>query len=277
MLKSFGGIGSLISTRCFSTSSVAFGRAYKLVTSRQVAKKPQYKAGDLKPLNMPKQRQQFPDYKYGEALWYKQSNRGLYGGQFRKTGHRISEFRNKVKRVFKPNVHRKRLWSEILERDIRIRLTARVLRTIGKEGGVDNYILKDKSARMKELGPTGWRLRYVLMKKAYQKANPVHKDVKSVQLANGSEGKNYYTNLRAPGYEGLVTLGIGKRKLFKLLMHQEKTHHKSLGETINIKEIHNKYLGYSVQEMLTALASFKYDLNSILHVPQQTKSQSKRQ
>lgn len=40
----------------------------------------------------------------------------------------------------------------------------RVLRTIDKVGGLDNYLLGDKPARVKELGPWGWKLRWRIMR-----------------------------------------------------------------------------------------------------------------
>lgn len=35
--------------------------------------------------------------------------------------------------------------------------------TVDKVGGLDNYILGSKPARLQELGPTGWKLRYRLL------------------------------------------------------------------------------------------------------------------
>lgn len=46
---------------------------------------------------------------------------------------------------------------------VRIRLQARVLRTIDKVGGLDEYILGNKAQRIKELGPGGWALRWCLV------------------------------------------------------------------------------------------------------------------
>ena len=43
------------------------------------------------------------------------------------------------------------------------RVTARVLRTIDKAGGLDEYLLSPKAARIKDLGPWGWRLRWRIM------------------------------------------------------------------------------------------------------------------
>lgn len=46
---------------------------------------------------------------------------------------------------------------------IKTRLTLRVLKTVRREGGIENYLLKSKPARVKELGPGGWNLRWLLM------------------------------------------------------------------------------------------------------------------
>ena len=43
-------------------------------------------------------------------------------------------------------------------------MQARVLRTIDKVGGLDEYLLGDKPARIKELGVEGWRLRWRVMR-----------------------------------------------------------------------------------------------------------------
>ena len=43
-------------------------------------------------------------------------------------------------------------------------MQARVLRTIDKVGGLDEYLLGNKPARIKELGVEGWRLRWEVMR-----------------------------------------------------------------------------------------------------------------
>ncbi|KAH6688367.1 ribosomal L28 family protein [Plectosphaerella plurivora] len=105
-----------------------------------------------------------PAYPYGPRLIYKQSNLGLHGNLRPRVGCNVSEdHKVRTKRTWRPNIHRKRLWSDALGAFVRTRVSIRVLRTIRKEGGLDNYILGVKSSRMKELGPAGWRLRYLLM------------------------------------------------------------------------------------------------------------------
>ena len=69
----------------------------------------------------------------------------------------------KTRRYWRPNVLRKRLWSQSLRTYLRIRVTARVLRTIDKCGGLDEYLLGEKAGRIKELGMGGWKLRWRIM------------------------------------------------------------------------------------------------------------------
>ena len=107
---------------------------------------------------------QIPAYPYGPRQTYKQSNKGLYGTATIRFGNKVSE-RNEIKtrRKWRPNVHEKRLWSRSLGIYVRTRVTTRVLRTIDKSGGLDEYLLGTKPARVKELGPWGWILRWRIM------------------------------------------------------------------------------------------------------------------
>ncbi|KAH0498662.1 hypothetical protein TgHK011_005903 [Trichoderma gracile] len=89
-----------------------------------------------------------PPYPYGERRIYKQSNAGLYGSARIRFGNNVApKHNNKSRRFWRPNT----------------RLTLRVLKTIRREGGIENYLLKSKPARIKELGPGGWNLRWLLM------------------------------------------------------------------------------------------------------------------
>ncbi|KAI9783038.1 MAG: 39S ribosomal protein L24, mitochondrial [Candelina submexicana] len=105
-----------------------------------------------------------PPYPYEPARWYKQSNLGLYGGTRIQFGNKISERTEiKTRRHWRPNIQHKRLWSASLEEWLKIRVAPRVLRTIDKVGGLDEYLLGEKPARIKELGMGGWRLRWRIM------------------------------------------------------------------------------------------------------------------
>ncbi|KAM7205847.1 hypothetical protein V8F33_000677 [Rhypophila sp. PSN 637] len=107
---------------------------------------------------------EIPPYPFGERQFYKQSNRGLYGSARIRFGNVVSE-RNEIKtrRKWRPNVQNKRLWSESLGIMVRTRVTTRVLRTIDKLGGLDEYLLGSKTGRIKDLGPWGWMLRWRIM------------------------------------------------------------------------------------------------------------------
>ena len=107
-----------------------------------------------------------PPYPYGARQTFKQADRGLYGGASIQFGNKISKGRNKGKtrRRWNPNVRLETIRSEALGGDLTIRITASCMRTIRKCGGLDQYLLGDKPARIKELGLFGWKLRWKVMK-----------------------------------------------------------------------------------------------------------------
>ncbi|KLU89472.1 54S ribosomal protein L24 [Magnaporthiopsis poae ATCC 64411] len=107
---------------------------------------------------------EIPPYPYGERRLYKQSNTGLYGSASIRFGHNVSKKHAvKTPRKWRPNVQSRRLWSEALGMMVRTKITTRVLRTLDKVGGLDEYLLGSKAQRIKDLGPWGWRLRWRLM------------------------------------------------------------------------------------------------------------------
>ncbi|KAK9463026.1 mitochondrial 54S ribosomal protein bL28m [Lipomyces oligophaga] len=159
---------SLISTgqhsRKFGTSNVNH-RAYKLVVTRRVSQVPAKKTNYwIRKILADGGRVKYPMYKYGEANIFKRSNRGLYGGLFPGIKYRTTKIiKRKIKRHVLPNIVKKRIYSRTLNRALKLRVATKVLRTIKKEGGLDNYLTKDKPARIKQLGPLGWRLRYAVL------------------------------------------------------------------------------------------------------------------
>jgi ribosomal protein L28 len=79
-------------------------------------------------------------------------------------GNNVSpDTETKTRRHWKPNILTKSLYSVALRKRIKIRLTSKVLKTMDREGGLDEYLLKESEARIKELGPMGWALRWTLM------------------------------------------------------------------------------------------------------------------
>lgn len=105
-----------------------------------------------------------PPYPHGPTRWFRQSRLGLYGGQRIQFGNNVSEeFKTKTRRSWHPNILTRRLFSKALNRHVQVRVSARVLRTIDKLGGLDEYLLGEKAARIKQLGESGWWLRWAIM------------------------------------------------------------------------------------------------------------------
>ncbi|KAL4459806.1 hypothetical protein ABPG74_003332 [Tetrahymena malaccensis] len=112
------------------------------------------------------------------------SQRGLFHGKQPKTGLQTCFSEKKSIRWWKVNVHEKYLWSDILQKKIRIQMSSKTLRTIDKYGGFDNYVLLTKPKNMDSL--YGEYLRKLMMFKLkdpsfnipyIQKSSPVKHSV----------------------------------------------------------------------------------------------------
>ncbi|KAK3213152.1 hypothetical protein Dsin_017858 [Dipteronia sinensis] len=86
------------------------------------------------------------------------AKRGLFAGKHIQFGNRISEDGgNKSRRFWKPNVQDKRLFSYILDRHIRVKVTTHALRCIDKAGGIDEYLLKTPYHKMDTEMGLSWK------------------------------------------------------------------------------------------------------------------------
>ena len=63
-------------------------------------------------------------------------------------GHKVSHANNKVKRKFFPNLKKVTFKSNILKRDIRLRVSNTALRTVDYKGGIDSYLKYVKSFKL---------------------------------------------------------------------------------------------------------------------------------
>ena len=61
-------------------------------------------------------------------------------------GNNVSHANNKTKRRFLPNLRRQSLYSETLGESIRLRVSARAIRTVEHRGGLDSYLLVARDA-----------------------------------------------------------------------------------------------------------------------------------
>lgn len=71
-------------------------------------------------------------------------------------GNNVSHAHNKTRRRFLPNLQRTSLYSDRLGELVRVRLSARAIRTIEHNGGLDAYLL---STPDRDLGATALKLK----------------------------------------------------------------------------------------------------------------------
>lgn len=122
---------------------------------------------DLKDKAMPP----LPPYPYGLQSWgnayqpHPMAGKALLGGAQIQSGNKISSGRNKGKtrRKWYPYITAAKLQSKALGKEFTILVTRSCIRTITKCGGLDQYLLGEKPARLKELGPFGWKLRWLVL------------------------------------------------------------------------------------------------------------------
>ncbi|MDJ0947926.1 MAG: 50S ribosomal protein L28 [Alphaproteobacteria bacterium] len=82
------------------------------------------------------------------------------------TGNNVSHAHNKTRRRFLPNLQTTSLFSDALGAPVRLRLTARAIKTIEHKGGLDAYLMGMPTAKL----PTeARRLKKRIAKAAAQK------------------------------------------------------------------------------------------------------------
>lgn len=112
-----------------------------------------------------------PPYPYGLQSWgnpyqpHPMAGKALLGGAKIQSGNKISSGRNKGKtrRKWYPYITAVKLRSKALDKELTLLVTRSCIRTINKCGGLDQYLLGRKPARLKELGPFGWKLRWLVV------------------------------------------------------------------------------------------------------------------
>ena len=71
-------------------------------------------------------------------------------------GHRVSHANNKVKRKFFPNLKKVTFKSEILKRNVKLKVSNAALKTVDYKGGIDSFL---KSVRTYKLSKKAKRLK----------------------------------------------------------------------------------------------------------------------
>ncbi|KAH9903175.1 ribosomal L28 family-domain-containing protein [Cubamyces lactineus] len=93
---------------------------------------------------------------------FKRSQLGLFQGKMKQYGNNVPNSKHKTRRTWLPNVHNQRLYSDALQQFVRLKVTARALKTIKKYGNIDKYLLNTKPEL---LGWEGMRLRLLVREK----------------------------------------------------------------------------------------------------------------
>ena len=84
------------------------------------------------------------------------------------TGNNVSHANNKTKRCFVPNLQNITMYSEILDKKVKLKIAVSSLRTVEKNGGLDSFLLKTKKVN---LGSKGLDLKGEIAKKQFQELN----------------------------------------------------------------------------------------------------------
>ena len=77
-------------------------------------------------------------------------------------GNNVSHAVNKTKRRFLPNLQTSSFFSEILGKNIRLKVTSKGIKTVEKNGGIDNYLLNLKNSKLTE---NSKKLKKILLQK----------------------------------------------------------------------------------------------------------------
>lgn len=198
-------------------------------------------------VSIPKTVPQFPKYKY-EALFMKRQNRGLYHGRQRKKSKTCSEFLNKNLRAHKPNRQVAKIWSEAMQRQFKVRVSTKFLRTMTKDGGLDQYLLKSTPGRIKTMGLLGWKMRYNLLNRLAE--------LERGQAQVGNETKQI-TYIHKDGRKFLATR---EELLARLFEHVQRDSYYPLKSWQFDKE----YSWLPMNEIVTKLDGYKNDFTGMV-------------
>ena len=77
------------------------------------------------------------------------------------TGNNVSHAKNRTRRKFLPNLQNVKLYSKILDAFISMRICVRSLKTVEKNGGLDNYLMKSNN---RDLAPEAQAIKNTILK-----------------------------------------------------------------------------------------------------------------
>ncbi|MDB9800356.1 50S ribosomal protein L28 [Alphaproteobacteria bacterium] len=77
------------------------------------------------------------------------------------SGNNVSHAKNRTRRKFLPNLQNVKLYSKILDAFISMRICVRSLKTVEKNGGLDNYLMKSSN---RVLAPEAQAIKKTMLK-----------------------------------------------------------------------------------------------------------------
>ena len=78
-------------------------------------------------------------------------------------GHKVSHANNKVKRRFLPNLKKVKFTSNILKKNLRLKVSNAGVRSVDKKGSFDHFL---KNAKSKNLSPRFKKIRKTILAKS---------------------------------------------------------------------------------------------------------------
>jgi len=78
------------------------------------------------------------------------SRQCMVTGKKQMVGNNVSHAKNRTKRTFMPNLQDTSVFSELLGRKIKMRVSAAGLRTVDHKGGIDAYLLNTAPSKLHE-------------------------------------------------------------------------------------------------------------------------------
>jgi len=78
-------------------------------------------------------------------------------------GHNVSHANNKTKRRFLPNLKKVKFTSEILKRNLRLKVSNTAVRSVDKKGGFDQFL---KDVKIKNLSPRLKKIKKIILAKS---------------------------------------------------------------------------------------------------------------
>ncbi|PXF48727.1 54S ribosomal protein L24, mitochondrial [Gracilariopsis chorda] len=107
---------------------------------------------------------------------FNRAYKGLYGNRMIQFGNQVSFAENKSRRTWKPNVQKKTVFSETLQRKLTFRMTTYVIRCIRKFGGIDEYLVRTSDDEIK-----------------YDKAIAIKKEILAIRAAHAQKAAELKT------------------------------------------------------------------------------------